>query len=318
MKLFIFNFFEDENLINGFLDSAAIAHQEQPKTREFFYWKFRDNPFGRSILSCALHDNKIVGCVALGMQDFIHNGKVIKAAISFETFIHPDFQGKGLFKQLIDLAESEASNRDIEFLLNFPNSKSFSGFIKNDWKELNCSEYWLKGNNYLKLLSNIKDLKKTFVPNAGGINEFTKYKNHYFEFINSMNCFKLLINNDYLDWRFFSYPNAQYEIVNNDDLFSIARVGYRGKLKEIQVLLVEKKSERKLNISSVIKEFKKQIKYDFVSFPISNSNTLKKQLKKHLFLKVPNHTNVTFKMLNPKSNYELDKIELSAINYHTY
>jgi hypothetical protein len=67
MKLFIFNFIENEDLIDSFLESASIAHNEQPKPKDFFNWKFRDNPFGKSILACALHDNNIIGCVALGV-----------------------------------------------------------------------------------------------------------------------------------------------------------------------------------------------------------------------------------------------------------
>ncbi len=121
MHFFIFDYNRDDNLVDSFLSSASLSHKQKINTKEWFYWKFRDTPFGESILACAMEDNKIIGCVALGIQNFIYNEETIKGALSFETFVHPNFQGKGLFKKLINLAEKEALNRNIVFLLNFPN-----------------------------------------------------------------------------------------------------------------------------------------------------------------------------------------------------
>lgn len=318
MNYFIFHYIKDEHLIDSLLESAAFAHGEPKKTKEWFLWKFRDNPFGESILACAKIDDKIIGCVALGIQDFFYDNKIVKGALSFETFVHPNHQGKGLFKQLIDLAETESQNRNIKFLLNFPNSNSLPGFIKSGWSKLNCAEYWIKPKSFLNLILNIKELKKSFVPNASNLEKLNVNQISEFILKKPSNTFKSVINNDYLIWRFFTYPVTEYSVINSDNILSIARVGRRGKFKEIQVLFVIQKSKKHITIGSLLKLYKKDTNYDIVSFPISHENEIRKKLIRSLFTRVPNKTNVTFKRIGEVDKFNFNKLELSAINYHTY
>ncbi len=318
MDYFIFQYKIDEPLIDSFLESASLAHKELIKSKDWFLWKFRDNPFGESILACAKKDDKIIGCVALGIQDFFYDNKIVKGAFSFETFVHPNHQGKGLFKELIDLAEIESQNRKIKFLLNFPNSNSLPGFIKSGWSSMNCAEYWIKPKRFLNLFFNIRELKKAFVPNAPNFEKLNVIQISDLIFGKPSNGFKSVINNDYIIWRFFTYPVTEYSVINNDNILSIARIGQRGKLKEIQVLFVIFKNQKHIPIYSLLKLYKKDTNYDVISFPISNENKIRKNLIKSLFIKVPNKTNVTFKNIDKIHQFDFDKLELSAINYHTY
>ncbi|EAZ96275.1 hypothetical protein FBBAL38_02610 [Flavobacteria bacterium BAL38] len=319
MTFFIFNFETQNNLVSSFLSSASLAHNQTIKDDEWFYWKFRDNPFGESILACAMEDNVIVGCVALGMQDFVCQENTIKAAMSFETFVHPNYQGKGIFKKLIDLAETESRNRGIKFLLNFPNSNSLPGFKKSGWRSIDCSEYWIKGSDFFKILFNIRDIRKSFLPNPSNLKSLNKDKLSLLNDFNKDNLsFESILNEKYIEWRFFKYPMSEYAIINNDDLFSIARVGYRGGLKESQVLTVKNKSQKNISISDLIKEYKKKTNYDIISFPISKKNKIRKNIARLLFIKVPSKTNVTYKIINQGDQFNFESIELSAINYHTY
>jgi GNAT superfamily N-acetyltransferase len=319
MKYVIFDFLRDFMMIDSFLESASIAHKQSIKSKKWFLWKFRDNPFGESILACAITDNKVVGCVALGMQDFLYEGDIVKGAISFETFVHPNFQGRGIFKKLIELAEKEACKRGIKFLLNFPNSNSLKGFQNSGWNNINCSEYWIKWNYFFKFLFNMKELRKSFSPNPANFKKLLENKDLSFKiFYDSNLSFTSFINDRYLDWRFYEYPNAEYEIVNNENLFSIVRIGYRGTLKEIQVLFVGMKSPKRVSISNLIDEYKKQTTFDIISFPISKQNKIRNKLIQLLFIRVPNKTNVTYKIIDKNSRIDFNKLELSAINYHTY
>lgn len=318
MDYFIFQYKNDEHLIDSFLESASIAHKEKIKTKDWFLWKFRDNPFGESILACAKIDGKIIACVALGIQDFFHENKIVKGAFSFETFVHPNHQGKGLFKELINLAEIESQNRGIKFLLNFPNSNSLPGFIKSNWSRINCAEYWIKPNSFINLVFNIRELKKAFVPNTPNFDQLNVNQISDFIIQKPSDTFKSVINNDYLTWRFFTYPVTEYSVINNDNILSIARVGYRGKLKEIQVLFVISNNKKHLSISSLLKLYEKDTSYDVISFAISNKNRIRKNLIKSFFIKVPNNTNVTLKKIDKMHKFNFLKLELSAINYHTY
>lgn len=317
MRLFIFDYDSDTYLIDSFLESASLAHKQEKKTEEWFYWKFRDNPYGESILACAEENGIIAGCVAFGMQDFVLDSNVIKGAMSFETFVHPDHQGKGLFKKLINVAEKEATNRGIKLLLNFPNSNSLTGFLRLGWSQINNTEYWIKPNSIFDIAFNFKNLRNGFNPNNANFELLDKkIFNHYIQNIEKGLFSKIDAN--YLMWRFLSFPNTEYIILNDTNCYSVGRVGKRGNFTEVQVLFVTPKDSYKFSLKNVLKSYKKKLKYDLISFPISKNNRLKPVLKKNLFFKVPNSTNVCYKILNESLRLEMNQIELSAINFHTY
>lgn len=317
MNYFIFDFTKDISLIDSFLTSASLAHNQDKKTKEWFLWKFKDNPFGESILACAKENGIIAGCVAFGMQDFVFHSKIIKGAMSFETFVHPDYQGKGLFKRLINIAETEAKRRGIKLLLNFPNSNSLTGFLKSGWVQINNTEYWIKPNNIIDITINFKNLRRGFKPNEANLDQLDKNSfNRYKQNIESGLFSKIDI--DYLKWRFLLFPNAEYIILNDTNCYSIGRVGKRGKLTEIQVLFVTPKENNNFSLKNVLKAYRRKFRYDLISFPISQNNRLKPALKRNLFFKVPNSTNVCYKILDESLNLGMNQIELSTLNFHTY
>lgn len=317
MNYFIFDFNTHQHLIDSFLASASLAHKEPLRTKAWFLWKFRANPFGESIMACAEENGNCVGCVAFGIQDFFSGEKKIKGALSFETFVQPEYQGKGLFKSLIKSAEKEAQKREIQLLLNFPNQNSLPGFLRLDWKQLNITEYWIKGIFIPTTFLSITELKKSFIPNASN---FGNLDGNIFSSFDQfkINDFTSELNIAYLNWRFLSFPNAEYVIINDNNCYSVGRVGYRGKLKEVQVLFVNQKSTTKLNFKKVLKAYQAETSYDLISFPISSGNSIRKYLIRNFFIKVPNRTNVCYKCLDDSLNIDPTELSLNAINYHTY
>ncbi|MAM27398.1 MAG: hypothetical protein CMC13_00080 [Flavobacteriaceae bacterium] len=319
MDFFIFDYKQHDYLVDSLLEASAEAHKSPKKTKDWFYWKFKQNPFGKSIMACAKDQDKIVGCVAYGKQDFILNNKIIKGAISFETFVHPSYQRKGVFSKLLNLAESRAKEINVDLFLNFPNSNSLKGFINKGWKNINITEYWLKPKNLVKILFKLNDLRQTFIPNETNLKKLESMAEK--TLVNNKrlkNTFELVLDKEYLNWRFFTYPNAEYAIVENDSFYSLGRIGYRGDLKEVQVLFVNYKDLNTFKIKSVLRKYKEKTHYDLISFPISDQNPLKKKIKKTGFIKVPNHTNMCYKILDKSLEINMAKLSLSAVNYHTY
>lgn len=319
MNYFIFNFKEHSHLIPSFLESASLAHKHNKiKTEDWFLWKFRDNPFGETILACAEEKGKIVGCVAYGMQPFVINNVTYKGVLSFETFVHPAFQGLGVFSKLIKLAEEEAVNLGVDIMLNFPNSNSLRGFLKSNWQKLDNPEYWIKTGSIFKTILNITDLKKAFQPDPSNFSSLTTPES----FTQSLNTENLssVIHLEYLKWRFFSYPVALYEVIDTDEFYAILRMGRRGKIREAQVLFINPKQEQKVKIKKFLKACKAKIDYDAISFPISKNNPVRSELKQNLFIKVPNRTNICYKILatDKITDEQVSSISLNAINYHTY
>ena|SRR5690606_18838952 len=101
MEYSIFSYTNNLDKIDSFLESASMAHNQTKKTKEWFLWKFRDNPYGKSTLVCAEDAGKIIGCVGYGLQPFWIRKKRVNCVLSYETFVHPEYQGKGIFSTLI-------------------------------------------------------------------------------------------------------------------------------------------------------------------------------------------------------------------------
>ncbi len=313
MEFFIFDFQKDRHLINSFLKEASLAHKEKEKTVEWFNWKFTKCPYGHSLLSCAKENDEIAGCVAFGLQDFFYKNQRIKGAISFETFVSPKHQGKGLFKKLISFAENKAKEAGIELLLNFPNSNSLPGFLKMGWQQIDVKNYYIKLHNPTRVLLNFKNLSKSFIPETSNISSldnaiFTDFQQH----LNLRDGLTPEITQEYLEWRFLTFPVSKYLTINNSKIYSVARIGYRGNLSELQILLVEPKMNTySVSINQLIKEYKKICKFDVIGIPVSKGNFLNRNIKKAGFFKVPSRGNVCFKILNE----EIDPLIITNIDY---
>lgn len=319
MNYFIFNFDTDLDKVESLLSSMAVAHKLPKRTKEWFLWKFRDNPYGESILACAEVEGEIIGCVAYGMQKFLNKGEVINGAMSFETFVHPNQQGKGIFGRLIKLSENAASIRKIQLLINFPNSMSLPGFRKKGWIYKDINEYWLKAINPLKLVYNVKNLKKSFISSSSNFKDLNLKELSNKGLCLESEIFQALINVPYLKWRFFTYPVSKYIVINNESFFSIAREGNRGVLKEVQVLYSISKNNESLKLKKLIREYKFMDKYDLISFPVSKNNPIKKKFLSNFIFKVPNNTNMCYKILDDTIEHiDVSEISINAINYHTY
>lgn len=308
-----------EKLIESFLESASISHKEEIKTKEWFSWKFGSNSFSNTILACALDDEKIIGCVAIGIQHYNNFGKTVKCGMSYDTFVHPKYQGRNIFSHLIKCAENEAKNQGVEVLINLPNKNSLRGFIKSGWNNENIIEYWIKFSNPLKCLLNYKDLKNNFTPLE---NNFQEIKNSNLilpgEYKPPNNKFEMTITNEYLHWRFFTHPTHNYIIVNDINMYAIGRVGNRGKLSEIQIIYTHPKRGDEISISNLIHLLKNEKDFDLVSMPISVGNRLRRSLKHNFFIKVPGKTNFCYKYLNANTILNFNQLSLSAIVAHTY
>lgn len=316
MRYFIFNYTKDVNFIESFLQSKAFATNTVPKTKEWFLWKFRDNPFGETVLACVEEDGSIVGCVAYGLQDFLLLNNVIKGAISFENFVHPEFQRRGIFSKLISLGEKEIQMQGVSFLLNFPNSNSLNGFLKMKWIKLNISEYWIKVRSLIPVFTHYKDLKKTFQSGSPNMNSLVLPQNFS---QGKFNNFYMIINYEYLKWRFTSFPNGKYFCISNKDYDMIGRLGIRGKIREFQILYINKKTIS-FQFSKLCRDLKENIDLDIIGISSSPSNGEKLHFLRNGFFKVPNKTNVCFKILDDSvvKESDMNQLSLQGINYHTY
>lgn len=323
MELRIWQFEKDDRYIDSYLASGNAAHNECQRTRDWFRWKFEQSPYGKAILACAFDGDVVAGNVTMGIGVATANGKLVKYALSYETYVNPKYQGKGLFKKLISVVDEECKKQGISFIYNFPNNKSLPGFIRLGYIPIeNYTEYRINVKNWIKVIRHIMDLRKSFNPNPSNLD---RIKNFHIPELKPLHTNSVIIpqwSKEYLEWRFQSYKNAEYWMYAQKGVFGIVRLGHRGCLLEAQVLYLQCTDGSKLTKSDVScfeKELHRHVSPDFMSYCISQYSEIR-TLIKNCTIKVPNRSNFTYKLFDSSINLDNEefKIALNNIDSHTY
>lgn len=320
MELRIWKYGQDENYINSFLDGMSIAHHERKRNQEWFHWKFEQSPYGKAIMACAFDGGRVAGCVAYGRGIVRYKQQDWTCALSYETFVHPDYQGQGLFKKLILLAEQEMENKKIQFLYNFPNANSITGFKHMNWICRNdIRVFKIKICHPLRVLCNIEKIRQPFLPAPSNLNVIKELNIPQLPAVTTTSDTIVPIwTREYIKWRFFTHPNREYLVCDNDEYFSISMVGTRGNLKSVHILYAVAKNGCKTEIimAKVVKSIKQQTHPDIIEYA---STVMDSSLSRvYGFFKVPAHGNFCYKVFDDKMKIDNFRIILPSINAHTY
>lgn len=123
-------FFETDQEFKQLVELQNAVYGEKSFTTEIFKFWYIDNPQGRVLSFNAFVGEKMIAhyaCIPIQMKI----GKCIVEGIhSMATVTHPDYRGKGLFKQLARLTYDYAKEHGYKFVLGVANKNSFPGFIK--------------------------------------------------------------------------------------------------------------------------------------------------------------------------------------------
>lgn len=102
------------------------------KTRslEEWHWKFVDFTDADPIIIVTELDGKIVGHAAcLKIPGFYHN-KLIRMGERVDIMVHPDYQGRGIYKNIVLRMIEESRTHKIDVLYGFPAEKAKDVFLK--------------------------------------------------------------------------------------------------------------------------------------------------------------------------------------------
>ncbi|MDA9262617.1 hypothetical protein N9P64_00760 [bacterium] len=100
----------------------------QKKSKLYFDWKFRANPFGESIHVLAYLDNLMVSSRVFWRLDLNET----EAYQCVDTSVLNDYHGKGIFRKSTESALEYLGQKTI---YNYPNKNSFPAYLKLGWKE---------------------------------------------------------------------------------------------------------------------------------------------------------------------------------------
>ncbi|MBO4827656.1 MAG: GNAT family N-acetyltransferase [Prevotella sp.] len=320
MQIRVWQFNNDDSFVPSFLEGMSMAHEEPVRSEEWFRWKFEQSPYGKAIMACAFDGETVAGCVAYGRGVMQYENKEWNCALSYETFVRPDYQGHGLFKKLIALAEQEMANEGVQFVYNFPNTNSITGFKHMGWicrNDVRC--FKIRVQHLCKTALHVLDLKKPFEPNVSNWDNIKRFAPVDLPIENTnAKVITPVWSADYIRWRFFSIPNREYYVLNTDTVFSISMIGKRGHLKTAHVLYSISKKDKTMgsSIRETLKSLKKNVSPDVIEYASSVfDSTLEGVMG---FFKVPASGNFCYKILDESLKIDDFKMVLPSINAHTY
>lgn len=119
------------------LDVARRALGWTDSDPSFLRWKHLENPFGRSTMLVAVHEERIVGFRAFLRWELVdRNRALVRAARAVDTATDPDHQGRGIFTRLTMQALDQLHDDGVTLVFNTPNRTSLAGYRKMGWSEL--------------------------------------------------------------------------------------------------------------------------------------------------------------------------------------
>jgi GNAT superfamily N-acetyltransferase len=146
--------FVDEDLprVLGLLDASLGGGPAGRRPPGFFRWKHLDNPFGRSLLLVAEHEDRLIGLRAFMRWQFQAGGRTLQAVRAVDTATHPEYQGRGVFSRLTRAALDALDGR-VDLVFNTPNGKSGPGYLKLGWREVGKVPVAVRVRRPLRLLA---------------------------------------------------------------------------------------------------------------------------------------------------------------------
>jgi GNAT superfamily N-acetyltransferase len=239
---------------------VSLGEGRIPRTREFWTWKHRENPFGASPMWLALAENKVIG-VRLFMRwafNWNHARARVAAVRAVDTATHPDWQGKGIFKRLTLGLVEDVTNAGVSFVFNTPNEKSRPGYLKMGWQQVGRISLWVKPCRPLSALkktlfasvANDATLADDVEPSRGpnpAAEQLLKAAQAASLFARAgerPGAYATPLSEDYLRWRYLNCPAATYDLSSVDPARAllVQRLRQRRSLQELAItdLVVER------------------------------------------------------------------------------
>lgn len=240
---------------------ASLGENELPLSEQIWNYKHHENPFGESIVLLAEENNNIAGVRAFMRWEWRVREKTYATFRAVDTATHPDYQGKGIFKNLTLSAVNEAEKAGDHFIFNTPNDQSRPGYIKMGWNEVSevnvgllpSLRFWnwsKKGKYQISISSSMAEREQL----CHNWNEKLAREDKLFT----------PKSPQFLHWRYEKNPLQRYEVIGTEDFYLAGYLKRRKTAKEFRVaesIFINDKgrSQSKVAIKNMATKFGAQI-----------------------------------------------------------
>jgi len=291
-------------------------------SEKYLEWKMKC-PISQTVFLKAVLDDKIVAVrAALPMRLYLNN-KSMDVYQFCETTTMREYQGKGIFKLITSQTKDLLKEKDIEFVIHFPNKSSLPAYRKSfNTMLIGCLHYKIVLTRFMIECHSHSESK------------YYKYNGRNVSFINYEEVQKLLIkyfnnkkvesegsfqrNLTYLNWRYFAHPVNNYKavILEKEEYvcgYMIFKKSIKGKiiywlLVDYEVLKEDK--EKSIIKSRELRKIIKKMKLSIVIIPFNRSI-------KDLYLDLEEFINIPLKKINVAiTNIKKNRVEKNILKLH--
>lgn len=178
---------------------------KRPYSKEQWKWRFANNPAGNHKIALMWDKDTLAGHYAVSPVDMLVDGQPIKTALSLTTMTHPDYGGRGVFKQLASYLYDQLENKGgFELIWGFPNNNSHYGFIKHlGWQDISILPTLSAPVYPFIAAPEVPITKRT---------QFDTKMSRLLQLKASQNLVFVDRSVEYLNWRIVDKPATQYDI----------------------------------------------------------------------------------------------------------
>lgn len=237
----------DEDPIRDLYESVF----DLPKSREFWRWRYLDNPTGRVaiLLAVSEEDSSLVGQYTLCPLAMKLGGQDVIGALSLDTMVHPAFRRQGMLTRLAEDLYRDVAEEGVPLVYGFPNEQSHHGLVKYlGWVDLvETLPIYVRPLDFSSLLRQVLPsefltrlaapvaqlaYKIALRPRASESNRYTVSMPVSFDgrvdelWQQAREIAPILVrrDRDFLNWRYTAHPESDYTILCIED--GDALVGY--------------------------------------------------------------------------------------------
>lgn len=266
-------------------------------TRDYWRWRFRDNPVGQVLVELAWDGEKLAAHYAVSPVIMNVQGQDSLSGLSVTTMTHPDYRGRGLFPVLADRLYRRMAELGYLMVWGFPNKNSHEGFInKLGWRDI-CE---------IPMLNlDLRAVNPTPEP-ATGIAELADFDKRFNRLWSSLSTrYAIAVRRDlkYLRWRFQSSTENKYHIIcytDEDQLlgYAVWKLYQERELEIVDLLAADEENVGASLVEAVVKSGTR-VGAESVKMWLPKSSSLRVNLERIGFQQGPPRTYFGARSLNP-------------------
>jgi len=258
----------------------SLGESLMPKSEAYWNWKHVNNPFGKSPVLLAEENNQIIGVRAFMQWSWSRQDKVYLSLRAVDTAVHPDYQGKGIFKKLTMSLIEQCTEEEFDFIYNTPNPQSKPGYLKMGWQVLGKLPVTIRFPALQRIIfgSKPQEFKE-------GYNLQPIIENPHFEKLiqsQSNQGIHTALSVNYFKWRYLEVPVVKYygEAQMKEGVNWIVIFRIKPFRKSFELRIVELLFDSVQNLPAIkqaISKLNKELKPAFIS--IGGQSLSRKELK---------------------------------------